>query len=241
MLTVFENEAFEVRTVTVDDETFFVAADLSAPLDIDNIRNKVALLDDDEKAVKILDTPGGKQKMTVLTEAGFTSLILSCPKSRKKDTGPWRYRRWVTHEVLPAIHRTGEYKLEIAHLTELLTGMTTERDTAVAERDAARTELDAAATERDKLSIGVAQKVKEVLGFPNDNTPGQWLVVCDVMSRLKAASLTEDGPDRVVFRLPVVETVAEALPLIRRHLPEADRHAGPGWKQPTLKQYYGEK
>ena len=228
MLTVFEKEGYQVRTVVVNDETFFVASDLAAPLDIANIRDKVAQLDDDEKGVGIIDTvTRGKQKMTILTEPGLISLMLSCPKSRKKDTGPWRYRRWVTHEVLPAIHRTGEYKLEITHLTELLAGMTTERDTAV--------------TEAGKLSVGVAQKVKKVLGFPTNNTPGQWLVVLAVMSRLRAASLTENGPDRVVFRLPVEETVAEALPLIRRHLPEADRHAGPGWKQPTLKQYYGEK
>jgi hypothetical protein len=62
------------------------------------------------------------------------------------------------------------------------------------------------------------------------------------MSRLRAAGLTENGPDRVVFRTPVAETVAEALPLIRRHLPEANRYTGPGWrKQQTLKKYFGEK
>jgi prophage antirepressor-like protein len=241
MLTVFEKEGFQVRTVVVDDETLFVAADLSAPLDISNIRDKVALLDDDEKLMSKIQTGGQRRDVTVLTEPGLISLMLSCPKSRKKDTSPWRYRRWVTHEVLPAIHRTGEYKLQIAHITELLAGMTTERDTAVTERDTVATERDAAVTERDKLSVGVVQKVKEVLGFPTHNTSDQWRVVCDVMSRLKAASLTENGPDRVVFRLPVEEAIAEALPLIRRHLPEATRYVGPGWKQPSLKRYFGER
>jgi len=220
MLTVFENEGFQVRTVTVADKTFFVAADLAEPLGLSNRRmtQKWSELDEDERGRRKISTLGGEQTMNVVTEPGFISLILSCPKSRNKNTAPWRYRRWVTHDVLPAIHKTGEYKLKIAHLTKLLAAVT---------------------TERDKLSVGVAQKVKAVLGFPTDNTRGQWRVVMDVMRRLKAASLTENGPDRVVFRLPVEETIREALPLIRRHLPEAG--AEPGWKQSSLKNYFGEK
>ena len=89
-----------------------MAADLAEPLGIRNIRDKVAQLDDDEKGVARIDTPGGKQKVTVLTEPGLISLILSCTKSRQKNTAAWRYRRWVTHDVLPQIRRTGMYRLE---------------------------------------------------------------------------------------------------------------------------------
>ena len=52
------------------------------------------------------------REVTVLTEPGLISLILSCPKSRQKNTPAWRYRRWVTHEVLPQIRKTGVYRLE---------------------------------------------------------------------------------------------------------------------------------
>ena len=122
MLTVFENEGFQVRTVTVDDETLFVAADLAEALGLTTrrLRQKWYELDDDEKGGRKISTLGGEQTMNVVTEPGLINLILSCPKSRQKDTGPWRYRRWVTHEVLPSIHRTGEYRTTIARLRQEL-------------------------------------------------------------------------------------------------------------------------
>jgi prophage antirepressor-like protein len=125
MLTIIEHEGFTVRTVTINDEPHFVAADLAEPLGIRNIRDKIRLLDSDEKGVAGVDTLGGRQQMTILTEPGLINLIISCPKSRQKDTGPWRYRRWVTHEVLPSIHRTGEYRTTIARLTQELAQATT--------------------------------------------------------------------------------------------------------------------
>ena len=67
-----------------------------------------------------ISTGGQNRNVTVLTEPGLLTLILSCPKSRQHGTGPWRYRRWVTHEVLPSIHRTGEYRTTIARLTQEL-------------------------------------------------------------------------------------------------------------------------
>jgi prophage antirepressor-like protein len=125
MLTIFSEEGYQIRTVTVRDEVHFVARDLAKPLGIKNIRNKIALLDDDETCVHFLDTGGGIRKMTVLTEPGLYSLILSCPKSRKKGTAAWRYRRWVTHEVLPELHRTG--RVEINQLTLELEFVNTHR------------------------------------------------------------------------------------------------------------------
>ena len=120
MLTIIEHEGFIVRTVTINDEPHFVAADLAEPLGIRNIRDKIRRLDSDEKLVSRMPTGGQNRYVTVLTEPGLISLILSCPKSRQKDTLPWKYRRWVTHEVLPSIHRTGEYRTTIARLTQEL-------------------------------------------------------------------------------------------------------------------------
>jgi len=111
MLTLLSEDGYQIRTVTVRDAVHFVARDLAEPLGIKNIRDKTALLDDDERGVENIDTGGGKRQMTVLTEPGLISLILSCPKSRKRGTAPWRYRRWVTHEVLPRLHRTGRFEI----------------------------------------------------------------------------------------------------------------------------------
>ena len=61
-------------------------------------------LDDDEKGTRSVGTPGGEQQMTVITEAGMYSAILG-----SKVEGAKRFKRWVTHEVLPALRRDGAY------------------------------------------------------------------------------------------------------------------------------------
>ena len=118
MLKVFTNGEFKVRTVDVAGVPHYVAQDLAAPLGIQNIRKKTALLDDDEKRMYRLDTASGVQNTTVLTEPGLYSLILSCRNTRKQGTAAWKFRRWVVHEVLPQIRQTGQYK--IARLTQQL-------------------------------------------------------------------------------------------------------------------------
>ncbi len=73
-------------------------------LDIGNSRDAVAALDEDEKGVDSIDTPGGAQEMSIISEAGLYSLIL---RSRKPEAKA--FKRWITHEVLPAIRKTGGY------------------------------------------------------------------------------------------------------------------------------------
>ena len=85
-------------------EPLFVAKDVCAILDLGNPRSSVALLDDDEKGVHSVDTPGGKQQMTTVTEPGFYKLVM---RSRKPEAKA--FQRWVTHEVLPALRRDGGY------------------------------------------------------------------------------------------------------------------------------------
>lgn len=100
----FPTTGQSVRTLLVDGEPRFVAADVTAALDLGNPRSSLALLDDDEKGVHTMDTPGGPQQMVVVTEAGLYSLIL---RSRKPEAKA--FKRWITHEVLPTIRRTGSY------------------------------------------------------------------------------------------------------------------------------------
>lgn len=92
-----------VRSVLDESaQPWFVAADVLALLDLH--RSSLAALDEDEKGVHSLDTPGGQQRFTLISEAGLYSLIL---RSRKPEAKA--FRRWVTHDVLPAIRRTGNY------------------------------------------------------------------------------------------------------------------------------------
>lgn len=97
-------DARELRAVTVDGEPWFVAADVAVILDLGNPRPSLALLDDDERGVHTLDTLGGPQSLTIISEPGLYSLIL---RSRKPEAKA--FKRWITHSVLPAIRKTGTY------------------------------------------------------------------------------------------------------------------------------------
>lgn len=102
---IFEKEEFgSVRVVMQGDDPWFVAKDVCDCLDLSNNRGAIASLDDDEKGVSITDTLGGQQEMSIISEAGLYSLIL---RSRKPEAKA--FKRWVTHEVLPSIRKTGGY------------------------------------------------------------------------------------------------------------------------------------
>lgn len=95
----------------VNDETtgepLWVAKDICKVLEINNHRDALSRLDDDEKnGVVLTDSMGREQKATAVNESGLYSLILS---SRKPEAKP--FKRWVTHEVLPTIRKTGSYSL----------------------------------------------------------------------------------------------------------------------------------
>lgn len=103
---IFQSPEFgEVRTVTIDHEPWFVAADVCKVLEID--RTQTRRVDDDDKGVRLIHTPGGDQNFTIVSEAGLYSLVLA---SRKPEAR--RFRRWIVHEVIPAIRRHGMYATE---------------------------------------------------------------------------------------------------------------------------------
>jgi anti-repressor protein len=88
----------------IDGEPWFAARDVGAILGLANVRQSVAYLDDDERGVTTADTPGGQQAVSIVSEAGLYSLIM---RSRVPAAGV--FKRWVTHDVLPAIRKTGRY------------------------------------------------------------------------------------------------------------------------------------
>ena len=88
----------------LEGEPWFVAADVCRALGLGNSRQTLSYLDDDEKGVITSDTLGGKQEMSTINEPGLYSLIL---RSRKPEAKA--FKRWITHEVIPAIRKTGGY------------------------------------------------------------------------------------------------------------------------------------
>ncbi|OYW37677.1 MAG: hypothetical protein B7Z45_05375 [Azorhizobium sp. 12-66-6] len=82
----------------------FVHTDVCKVLEIANPWNAAARLDADEKGLRTVETPGGPQEVTVITESGLYSLILTSRKPEAKA-----FKRWVTGTVLPAIRKDGGY------------------------------------------------------------------------------------------------------------------------------------
>ena len=109
-IQVFEQSGLgSVRVIMQNGEPWFVAKDVCECLDIGNSRDAVAALDEDEKGVDSIDTPGGAQEMSIISEPGLYSLIL---RSRKPEAKA--FKRWVTHDILPSIRKTGSYSMAVA-------------------------------------------------------------------------------------------------------------------------------
>lgn len=95
----------EIRIVRIDGDPWLVAADVADALNIGRTQEATRRLDDDEKGVSTIHTPGGPQEMTVINEAGTYRLIFTS----RKDAAE-RFKRWLAHDVLPSIRQTGQYQ-----------------------------------------------------------------------------------------------------------------------------------
>lgn len=103
-IQIFNYQSNEVRTVEMGGEPWFVLKDVCNILGVVNDRNVAARLDEDEKGVCQMDTLGGTQNVTVVSESGLYHVIL---RSDKPEAAP--FRKWVTSEVLPSIRKNGAY------------------------------------------------------------------------------------------------------------------------------------
>ena len=109
-VTIFRKDEFgAVRAVTLEGEPWFVAADVCRALGLGNSSMAVSKLDDDEKmTLSLTDSHsgqrGGAQMATIINEPGLYALVLSSRKPEAKA-----FKRWITHEVIPSIRKTGGY------------------------------------------------------------------------------------------------------------------------------------
>lgn len=106
MNEIFNFHGQEVRTLTIDDEPWFVGKDVADILGYSKSRNAIALHVDEDDALKqgLTDNLGRIQETIIINESGLYSLILSSKLPQAKE-----FKRWVTREVLPAIRRQGAY------------------------------------------------------------------------------------------------------------------------------------
>jgi len=107
-------EGSEVRVVGTPDEPRFVVADVCRVLELGNVTEATRGLDEDERGSVILNTPGGPQPTLTVTEPGLYALL-----SRSRKPAARRFDRWVRHEVLPSIRRTGAFNGDHADLSPM--------------------------------------------------------------------------------------------------------------------------
>ena len=104
-LLPFHYEGAQIRVLTDSKGApWFIAADLCSCLGIRNPSDALSRLDDDEKGLGSTETLKGQQSLATVNESGLYALVLSSRKPEAK-----RFKRWITHEVLPAIRLTGSY------------------------------------------------------------------------------------------------------------------------------------
>lgn len=111
-ITPFSFDGRKVRVVVRDGEPWFVASDVAKILGFATAKDAARMLDADEKGGHKVPTVGrGAQTLTIVSLPGLFSLLV---RSRVPEAKP--FRRWVTHVVLPAIHKTGRYEFRPADL-----------------------------------------------------------------------------------------------------------------------------
>ena len=119
-MQIFENPEFgKIRTVGTDKGPMFVLKDVCSVFGETNYRRVASRLDDEEKGVSQIATPGGAQNMTVINESGLYSVLFAMQPEKargidaeyvnKRQEQLKKFKRWVTHDVLPSIRKNGGY------------------------------------------------------------------------------------------------------------------------------------
>ena len=114
-----------LRVIDKDGEPWFVAKDVAAILGYEDARHLTRRLEEDERGLHEVETLGGRQTVSLINEPGLYSAILGSQKPEAKD-----FKRWVTHDVLPSIRKTGGYTVpqspeqitdrNLQHIAEIL-------------------------------------------------------------------------------------------------------------------------
>ena len=133
----FDFDGAQVRVVTIDDEPWFVLADLCRVLEIANTKDTLDRLSDGVgQTYPILDRLGRPQQATIVSEPGMYEVVI---RSDKPNAA--RFRRWITSDVLPSIRRTGSYGAPALTGPELLARAVIEAQAMIQVREAEVAEL----------------------------------------------------------------------------------------------------
>lgn len=182
-LMTFDYEENTVRVIQDElGDPWWVAKDVCDILEHSNHRVAVDMLEDDEKGVRKVYSLGGDQEMIVISESGLYTLII---RSNKPEARP--FRRWVTHEVLPAIRKQGLYDMGLEKEMDDI-AMTT-----------AAIPVTVARLSEAAQGIKAAMIIARAFGFREDqarsmaNEMVKELTGIDVMDLMKIPEVAENG------------------------------------------------
>ena len=163
-LQLFNFESHEVRSLLINEEPYFVGKDVAETLGYSNSRKALAdHVDEEDKTdgVTIRDSIGREQKPILINESGLYSLVLSSKLPSAK-----KFKRWVTSEVLPALRKTGQYKVKELSGQELMARALIEAQSVLAAKDKQIEEMkpkaifaDAVATSKTSILVGELAKI----------------------------------------------------------------------------------
>lgn len=152
----FDFNGQAVRTITVNGEPWFVAGDVAKVLGYRKASDMTRVIDAQDKGAQMVRTAGGDQETTVITEPGLYGVIMQRQAGYIDDPAMQQqvraFQRWVTHEVLPQIRRTGSYAAPVLTGAELMAQALIEANSTMANYRARVQELEPLATAWEKLA-----------------------------------------------------------------------------------------
>ena len=185
-LQVFSYEGNEVRTVKKGSDILWILKDVCGILGIEKYRDAAARLDDDEREPVLVDTLGGRQEMIAVTESGLYSIILLSRKPEAK-----KFKRWVTHEVLPTIRRHGAY-VTPAKLEELMN----DPDSWIKVLTALKEER----TAKERLQLEATENKPKVI-FANAVSVSEGTILIGELAKILKGNGIEIGQNRLFEKL----------------------------------------
>lgn len=161
---IFENPEFgRVRTTVIDGEPWFVAADVCRALDLGNPTRALDRLDNDERTLISIKGASNGKPVNGVNEPGLYSLVLGSRKPEAKA-----FKRWITHEVIPAIRKTGGYHIPQSPAEQMAQGLLAaqkllaEKDKRIEEMRPKEIFADAVSVSKTDILIGdLAKLIKQ--------------------------------------------------------------------------------
>lgn len=166
-LQIFNFENNQVRTKIINNEPWFVAADVCQILELTNVTTALSRLDEDERSKYNLGRQG---EANVINEFGLYNLVLSSRKSEAKS-----FKRWITHEVVPAIRKTGSYQTPMSQEDIMIATLETQKEikkrlnNVTNDVESLKKEIDLSRLQKAKLSQLVKKNVMAAIGGKKSN------------------------------------------------------------------------